>query len=344
MRIKMYSINNYLQEKIVKPTLIIDETKINKNIARMADKAKKSGAKFRPHFKTHQSAEIGSIYKKYNVDTITVSSVDMAEYFAKNGWQDITIAFPVNILEIEKINDLASKIQLNLLTESVEVISLLETHLTSNVNIWIKIDVGYHRTGVYYNDVEDVLELIESIKNSHQLHFKGLLTHAGNTYHAKSPADIISIYHNKIKRLHSLKRGIVCEGFDEPELSIGDTPSCSLIEDFSDVDEIRPGNFIYYDVMQFNIGVCSISDIAVAIGCPVVSKHRQRNEIVIYGGAVHLSKEFILNEQDKKIYGYIGIPGKKGWHKHIENSYVSALSQEHGIIKADTDFYNEVKI
>ena len=39
----------------------------------------------------------------------------MAEYFAENGWNDITIAFPFNLLEIDKINELAGKINLNIL-------------------------------------------------------------------------------------------------------------------------------------------------------------------------------------------------------------------------------------
>jgi len=33
-----------------------------------------------------------------------------------------------------------------------------------------------------------------------------------------------------------------------------------------------------------------------------------------------------------------------GWSLIIKNTYISALSQEHGIIKTESDFFDEVKI
>ena len=108
---------------ITKPTLLLDEQKCRDNIRMMTGKAEKSKVAFRPHFKTHQSLEIGRWFKESGVDKITVSSLEMAVYFAPE-WNDITVAFPVNILEIETINYLAEKINLNLLIESVESASL----------------------------------------------------------------------------------------------------------------------------------------------------------------------------------------------------------------------------
>jgi len=133
-------------------------------------------------------------------------------------------------------------------------------------------------------------------------------------------------------------------GFSDVQLSVGDTPTCSVVEDFSEVDEIRPGNFVFYDIMQLHIGSCTEDDIAVAIACPVVAKHKERNEIVIYGGAVHLSKEFIVREDGTKIYGYIASKTKKGWGAMIKNSFVSSISQEHGIVKTDEQFFHKIKI
>ena len=100
--------------KITEPTLILDKKRCLANIEKMANKAKRNNINFRPHFKTHQSAEIGSWFRNFDVTSITVSSVRMAKYFAANGWNDITIAFPVNILEIGQINELALKISLNI--------------------------------------------------------------------------------------------------------------------------------------------------------------------------------------------------------------------------------------
>ncbi len=59
--------------KIVKPTLILDKEKCLHNIKFMTGKAKKHHLKFRPHFKTHQSAEIGNWFRDFGVKSIIVS-------------------------------------------------------------------------------------------------------------------------------------------------------------------------------------------------------------------------------------------------------------------------------
>ena len=134
---------------IEQPTLLLDKRKTVKNIDTMVSKAERNHTRLRPHFKTHQSAEVGEWFRKRGVDAITVSSVEMAEYFAESGWQDITIAFPVNPLQIRRINQLAARIStLNLLVGSAEMVAFLAQNLTSQATVWLKIDAGYHRTGL----------------------------------------------------------------------------------------------------------------------------------------------------------------------------------------------------
>lgn len=330
--------------RITRPTMMLDQSRAIANICRMAEKAKKNGVHFRPHFKTHQAAQIGEWFQQFGVEAITVSSVEMAMYFAQHGWRDITIAFPVNILEIESINKLASEIQLHLLAESEEVVTFLDRNLQAEVGMWLKIDVGYHRTGILWDQFDEVIALAQQIDHSKIMTFKGLLTHAGHTYRARSGNEIRAIYHDTILKLQQLKKKLIEQGFVSTQISIGDTPSCSVVDDFSGVDEIRPGNFVFYDIMQLTIGSCRQEDIAVAVACPVVAKHRERNELVIYGGAVHLSKDFIVDQDENKIFGYVAPLHERGWGAMIPNTYVSALSQEHGIIKTTAEFFDQVKI
>src|SRR5690554_8222903 len=115
--------------EITRPTLIVDKEKCLQNIAKMAKKAKEYGLKFRPHFKTHQSAAIGAWFREFGVNAITVSSVHMGEYFSDNGWKDITIAFPLNILEMDRINKLAETANLNLSLENNRAAEVLAQNL-----------------------------------------------------------------------------------------------------------------------------------------------------------------------------------------------------------------------
>lgn len=329
---------------IERPTLLLNKERAIRNIESMARKARTSGVRFRPHFKTHQSAQIGEWFKQFDVKSITVSSVDMATYFSANGWKDITIAFPANVRAIGRMNELAEKINLGLLVESKETIDFLRGNLKSNVKVWINIDVGYKRTGVLWSNTCEVMELAERIKHSKTLSFAGILTHAGHSYNAKSTDEIREIYFDSLFKMRKLRDGLRAKGFSNVEISVGDTPTCSLVRDFSGVDEVRPGTFVFYDVMQMTLGSCSEQDIAIALACPVVAKHKERNEIVIHGGAGHLSKDFISKRKGIKIFGYVTTPQKYGWGPLVSNTYVSSLSQEHGIIKTDDDFFRRVQV
>ncbi len=317
---------------IIRPTLILDEAVCRNNIRRIAQKAAGLGVRFRPHFKTHQSVKVGEWFRDEGVTAITVSSVQMAGYFAAAGWKDITIAFPVNILEIEPINRLTKFSKINLLVENKEVVNFLNDQLDSPVDVWVKIDTGYNRTGIEATDFELADAVVKAVAGSAKTNLKGFLTHSGQTYQANSIDEIMRRHFDSLLKLKNLKTrygGM----YGNLEISMGDTPAASVCENFGGVDELRPGNFVFYDLMQQNHGVCSFDDIAVKMVCPVVAIHPSRNEVVVHGGAVHFSKDYILNTDGKKMFGRI-IIDKEGQKVLMDTmNYLSALSQEHGILK-----------
>lgn len=318
--------------EITRPTLVVDKEVCFRNIEKMALKAAKYKLRFRPHFKTHQSAKIGEWFKRFGVEAITVSSVQMAEYFAANGWNDITISFSLNRLEIENINRLAASIKLNVLLENKEASTTLAEKASSSIGVYIKIDTGYHRTGIPSSRTKTIDSILEIIATNKKIIFKGFLTHSGNTYQAKSTNEIFSRHFDALLKLKSLKNRYK-KNYPQIEISMGDTPSASICANFDEVGELRPGNFVFYDLMQQSLGVCKIEDIAVKMVCPVVAKHLSRNEIVIYGGAVHFSKDTVLNTDGKHLFGRVIITKKEKKVLLNTNNYLSKLSQEHGILK-----------
>jgi len=316
------------------PTLLIDREKCRRNIQKMVRKATEAKAILRPHFKTHHSAAIANWYRKLGVNQCTVSSVSMANYFAAHGWKDITIAFPYNPLESAEVNILAEKINLNILLESSESTLHAKKHLKNKVGYFIKIDVGTHRTGIDSRNGDSINHVISA--SGDKLEFKGFLAHAGHTYGAGSIENIQWIFDQTEKMLVPLKEkfgGI---------LSYGDTPSCSMIEDLSTYDELHPGNFVFYDWMQHEIGACSADEIAVCLASPVIATHPCRSEVVIYGGAVHLSKDSLSNKS-AQCFGKAVELAEKGWSTSLIGN-VDRISQEHGIIKLSGKSINDVKV
>ena len=329
--------------EIIRPTLLLNKETCLRNIERMDRKAKQYNLRFRPHFKTHQSAKIGEWFKMYGIEAITVSSVQMAEYFNTNGWNDITIAFPLNILEIESINRLATNCKLNVLLENTEGTETLVKRASSPIGVYLKIDTGYNRTGIPSSRTGSIDTILEKLKENNKLTFKGFLTHAGHTYSARSTNEIFSRHFDALLKLKKLKNHYK-KDYSNIEISIGDTPSASICGNFDGVDEIRPGNFVFYDLMQHKLGVCEIDDIAVRMMCPVVAKHVSRNEIVIYGGAIHFSKETILNTDGKPSFGKI-IVEKDGKRVLLDNNnYLARLSQEHGILKVTPANFRQINV
>lgn len=326
-----------------KPSLLINQDICKKNISLMSEKASKNGLIFRPHFKTHQSLKISEWYRETGISKITVSSVSMAKYFINGSWNDITIAIPFNIHETESVNESSQDVNLNLLVDSVFTVNYLIKNIRRKLGVFIKIDAGYHRTGILINDYMSINQITKLISSSELLTFKGFLTHAGETYSKKDKNEILSVAENYKKSLSQLKSDFK-DNFPDHIISYGDTPSVSLLNDFGCIDEIRPGNFVFYDFMQFNSGVCSFNQIALALCCPIISLNKARNEVVIYGGAVHLSKDFVIDSFGNKNYGLVCFIENGCWTMPVENTYIKSLSQEHGIIKTDSEHFQQFSI
>ena len=326
-----------------KPTLVLDEDRARRNIERMAARAGRFGVRFRPHFKTHQSRHIGRIFREFGVEAITVSSVEMASYFAADGWTDILIAFPFNVLEAGELGRLTASCSLGLLVESPAGLAALARSVSSSVDVWIKINIGANRAGADWNDNSLLTRICRQTARQSQLRLRGLLTHNGRTYGARSHAALAGLHADAMKKMRRAQMALAASGFPGLEISVGDTPSCSLLDDFEAADEIRPGNFVLNDVTQLEIGSCGEADIAAAVACPVVSTHPARNEAVIYGGAIHLSKDDVNAGKDGRIYGRACRRHGAGWGRILPGTVVSALSQEHGILKTTAAEIKKIK-
>ena len=229
---------------ISRPGLILNKDKCIANIKGMVQKAAASGVDFRPHFKTHQSLEVGNWFKGLGVNKITVSSLSMASYFLSDGWNNITVAFPVNLREIDFLDELAGKAEIHQTILSMESAVKLEKQLKNRINIWIKIDTGAGRTGLAWDDFTKLDELLGFLQNTNKLKFRGLIVHAGHTYRSRISEEVEFIYSDSVEKLGILRERYLCL-FPNLKISWGDTPSCSIIEKLHGVHEIRPGNFVF---------------------------------------------------------------------------------------------------
>ena len=327
-------------DEITAPALLIDEDKCRRNIRHMATKATHSGVAFRPHFKTHQSVQVGRWFREAGVDRIAVSSLTMAKQFADDQWSDIMVAFAVNAREMNLINQLAANIKLSILIADGDVLPLLQDGLKHPVGFYLKLDVGNHRSGIYHDDLQRIQHVLDQAASFQNLVFRGFVAHAGHTYQTQSLNEVQRIF-KKGGQYLATTTGYFLQYYPDIISSWGDTPTCSLANDFFGINEIRPGNFVFYDLTQYHLASCDWEQIGVAVAAPVVSRQKERGEIVLYAGAVHLSKDTLDIPDTGPVYGEVVKLTPDGWERFVEPLYVHRISQEHSIFRCPDIHWDE---
>lgn len=309
-----------------KPFLILDENRCKKNIERIAKRSKMFQCEFRPHFKTHQSITVGKWFRDFGVTGITVSSPGMAHYFVKDGWDDITIAFPFYPAQIPALKGLENKSKLRLFVNNIEHLEMLDRELKEPFHFMIEIDSGYGRSGISIDAKHHINSLVEKSKGLSSSNFYGFYIHDGRTYHVSGKTEVEMAIEPSLSAFNELK-----SLYPSARLSLGDTPSASLSDNLDRVDEITPGNLVFYDWMQVQIGSCSVDDISLFAVLPVAQIKDHNNSAILHGGAAHLSKDFVLEKGNKNFGQCVDYTPGEDVAIH-EKSYISALSQEHATL------------
>ena len=304
------------------PAFIVDRARVQRNCDNMRNKAKASGVAFRPHVKTHKTEEVARLQHGGAIGPITVSTLAEGEFFADRGWRDITYAVPIAPEKLQRAAALASRIErLNILIDSHEALRAIEES-RQTFDVFLKVDCGYHRAGVDPDD-PDSEQLARAIAQSEFARFQGLLTHAGHSYNSKNIDDIRRIAGEESTALSRFRALL---GIDEIIRSIGSTPTASVVDRFSDCDEVRPGNYVFYDAFQTAIGSCAPADVAVSVLATVVGVHPQRRSLIIDAGALALSKDLGAGTD----YGRVCDERLRPLPLRL-----TSVSQEHGKIEGD---------
>jgi D-serine deaminase-like pyridoxal phosphate-dependent protein len=318
-------------EELKTPAFLVDLPKLKANIESMKERARLHGVALRPHVKTHKTAEIARMQIQDEAAGITVSTLAEARFFQKAGFDDITYAFPITPNKLAAAAELTGRMKrFHILLDQLETARAVEAYGRDNkvsFSVFLKVDCGYHRAGVNPLAPESI-ELAQHIHASEHIRFRGILTHAGHSYHCRNPEEIIKVarqekdvmveFDSRLK-----KHGISCE-----TVSVGSTPTAIHAPGWQGVSEIRPGNYAFFDKFQADIGSCGLDEVAVAVLTTVAAHYPQHNQILIDAGALALSKDPGAVHIDEKI-GYGAVPQNPLFK-------VFSISQEHGLITSET--------
>lgn len=310
--------------QLTTPAFLVDKSVVQRNCDRMRAKAAASKVIFRPHVKTHKVVEVGRMQHGGEPGPITASTLAEVERFADAGFGDITYAVPIAPEKLERAAGIARRIErLNVLIDSFEAFEAVESS-GFVFDVFLKVDCGYHRAGVNPDDPASVV-LAKRMIDSKKMRFGGLLTHAGHSYHATNADEIRAVAGEEtaaLTRFRERAGGNIVR-------SIGSTPTASVVDRFTNCEEVRPGNYVFYDAFQSTIGSCRFEDVAVSVLTTVVGSYPERNTIIVDAGALAMSKDLGPDHINPQFgFGIVCDPDLKPY----DAMKLVALSQEHGKI------------
>ncbi len=326
------------------PSLVLDVERVRRNAQNVMEIARRNNVRLRPHIKTHKCVEVAQIQTGGSDAALTVSTLAEAQAFFRRGFNDFTYAVPIEPGKFAEAVEMVERgAKLSLLTDDIEIPPLLNDAARRagvKLNVFLKVDCGYHRCGVEPQTFE-AREIPRLISEASNLEFAGILTHAGHSYHARSKEEIAEIARQERDVMIEFAEDLRALGINVPTVSIGSTPTIQFAENLSGVDEIRPGNYIFFDAFQATLGSCGFEDCALTVLAAVVHRDRERRKIIVDAGAIALSKDRGAVELDESC-GFGRVLDLAGTDLNLR---VESVSQEHGAIHVrDETTFDSLKV
>jgi D-serine deaminase-like pyridoxal phosphate-dependent protein len=259
---------------------------------------------------------------------ITVAKVGEAEVMAEGGIQNILIAYPiVGAAKIERLVRLAQRVALTVAVDSLEAaeaISRKSAEAGTMINLLVEIDCGFKRVGIQPG--QPALDLALRINELPGVELKGLLTFAGHSYDAANEEELRAIGSDEgatvirtaeLFRKHGLSLDIV---------SAGSTPSAQYAALVGGITEVRPGTYIFGDLMQVKIGSHKLENCALTVKVTVISRPEQDRAVIDAG-----TKVFTMDGEDSPL------GTGRGWVVGHPGIQVEWFTEEHGMLRLSAE-------
>ena len=324
-------------EELETPRLLLDAARLERNCAAMRARCGALGVTLRPHLKTAKSVEVARVALAGERSAITVSTLQEAAYFARNGYRDILCAsgiVPGKFVHAARIQR-ESDCDLILVTDAREVAEQAARFAADHevtLSLLIEIDCGEHRSG-QLPDAPAVIEIARVISAAPNLRLRGVMAHAGHSYGVDEPAAVAPIAAAERDAAVSAAARIRAAGMPCEIVSIGSTPTVLMADHLAGVTEARAGIYMFWDLAQLSRKMCREEDIAASVLTSVIGHTRHANTIILDAGALALSKDIGANRLLPDAgYGYLCDPHSL---ERLGRLAVNTVHQEHGTVLVD---------
>jgi D-serine deaminase-like pyridoxal phosphate-dependent protein len=321
-------------ENIETPCLILDEGTLDANIGRMHAWLASRGVGLRPHVKTAKNIEVARRAMGQAVTGITVSTLKEADYFFEHGIRDILYAVgitPGKLDHVARLRRHGADVAVVLdSAEAAQAVVDKGAALRERFPVLIEIDCDGHRAGVQPDDPA-LIALGRVLAGSSSVELRGVMTHAGSSYNAKSIDEIRAIAEKERRTAVRCADALKAAGLPCPVVSVGSTPTALYGESFQGITEVRAGVFVFFDLVMAGLDVCRTDEIALSVLTTVIGHQKQKGWVICDAGWMAMSRDRgTAAQRIDQAYGLVcDVDGNP-----VEGAIVSDANQEHGVISS----------
>lgn len=312
------------------PCLLLDETRMDRNITRLQSRLEQAGVAFRPHFKTAKSWNVFKRMMTGLKGPATVSTLREAEELIRHGVTDIIYAVGITADKLPRVQALRQGgTSLKVLLDSVEQATAIAaaSDPSDPILALIELDCDGHRSGVRPQDSTLLQAIAQALSPNARL--MGVLTHAGESYEARGNEALEAAAEQERAAAVMAAETLRAAGHPCLVVSVGSTPTAFSAPGFEGVTEVRAGVYVFFDLVQAGIGICTPDDIALSVLTTVIGHQREKGWTIIDAGWTALSSDRgTASQAVDQGYGMVcDIDGRP-----IDNLVVTIVNQEHGIV------------
>lgn len=315
-----------LQKTLETPCLVIDMEKAQSNITKMQQQVQDCGCRLRPHVKTHKMPLFARMQLEAGAQGITCAKVSEAEVMADGGCDDIFIAYPlVGEFRINRALKLMRRVKRLILAvdslEGARQLQLASKKAGVVTHVRLEVDTGAKRTGVLEADAVGLAAAVCAMEN---LRLTGIYTFKGMVYQGEVTCDRKKAGEEEGALMGRLAEKMRSAKIMIEDVSAGSSPTGVAAAMTGLVNEVRPGTYIFKDIMMCREGAAKKEEIAVRYYATVVSTPCEEYA-VIDGGTKTFPMDILL---DQAPYYYDS-------YAEVENNpdlKLRRMNEEHGIL------------
>ena len=237
------------RDRLNTPALILDLAAFERNVARMADFARKHGLALRPHAKSHKSADIARAQIAAGAVGLCCAKLGEAEALAAEGIDGLHLTSPVvTPPAIARLAALSRRLtSLSVVADHPAAVDALASAAQGGppLTVFVDIDPGIRRTGVA--SANDAVTLARLIADCPSLRYGGVQFYCGAQQHIQNFAERREAIAERTGYLSKYLAELAAAGLPPKVVTGGGTGSHAIDAELGVLTELQVGSYIFMD-------------------------------------------------------------------------------------------------